>query len=277
MNKHGLRLKNKAGYTLVEVTLFLALSSMLSLIAFVGLGPRLRNVRFTSGMRTINDVITKQSANLDVGFNSGSDRFSCTTSGSGANARPVIVDPATVNGSSGATGSSAACVINGKAFYFQANRLTTYYITSLTKPRQGCITPTISDLDRLMCYAPYAFNGDTKPPAAVQTNYPNGITFSRSASGGDPKTDGSQAFGYIIDPDTNVRYQFVYGLTHSDNWTNNSRDPGSWGGFQQLGKDDLALNQTKTYCFGLSGRVAGIRITPDTTVPVLSFEDSACL
>lgn len=263
---------NKQGYTLIEVTLFLALSSVLSLVAFVGLGPRLRNVRFTSGMRGISDVISKQSANLDVGFNSGSDAYECKVVGTGASAKPVI-SPVAIGSKS--TGSSEGCVINGRVFFFDNSRLTTYYITSLRKIRDGCSHS--SDLERLLCYAPRAYNSvfnTQQPPAPVVSPYPNGITFNKSV-GGSSKTNSSQAFGYLIDPETSSRYQFVYGVRSAGSG-GQPRNPGDFGGANEFKTSDMALSESKSYCFNLSGRFASLKTSPNSLTPVLTFEDEAC-
>lgn len=272
MNKQGADLKNKGGYTLIEVVLFLALTSAVSLIAFVGLGPRLRNVRFTSGMRSISDTVTKQSSNLMTGFNSGSG-YKCVVNGSGSNATPSID-----RDTAGTSGSSEGCVINGRAFYFDTNRLVTYYITSLAKPREGCITETSTDLQRLLCYSPRAYNtafaAYPRPPEPVVTNYPNGITFTKSSD--DASSVPSKSFGYLVDPETNVQYQFVYHSRTKPGVGANRSNPGDYGGANALEQTDLNLSERKTYCFSLNSRYAGLKITPDSTTPVLSFEEASC-
>lgn len=275
MNTQRFSLKNSQGYTLIEVTLFLALSAMLSFIAFAGLGPRMRNVRFTSGMRTINDTIGKQFANLDTGLNVGSDGFSCVKQGD----QPAIIQ--NLDGS-GITGGSQDCVINGRAFFLDQGKMTVYYITSLREMKSGCNPAADPDVDqnlqRLLCYSPHAFNtafGTQRRPDPLNYTYPGGITFKGSVDSL-AAIDGSQAFGYIVDPGTNAKYQFVYGKTHSGNFANGNSNPGSWGGVTPFGPQDLVLNQVKSYCFGLSSRYASITISPNSDTPSLIFEDSRC-
>ena len=68
---------NTKGFTLLEVSLFLAVSGALGLIAFVGLGPRLRNVRFTQSIRLIESTINAQFAASQSGQNNRPANFIC--------------------------------------------------------------------------------------------------------------------------------------------------------------------------------------------------------
>lgn len=60
---------NAAGFTLVEVVLFLALSALFLLIAFTGLVGRSQNVQFTDSIRSLEGFMQKQISDVRNGVN----------------------------------------------------------------------------------------------------------------------------------------------------------------------------------------------------------------
>ena len=151
---------NTKGFTLLEVSLFLAVSGALGLIAFVGLGPRLRNVRFTQSIRLIESTINAQFAASQSGQNNRPANFICQSSGGGLSVSALADNP---------VGSSEDCVINGKVVYFENNKMTFYSVISRRSPLPvsgvDCLTTSsLSELQR--CYTPRLTGTGVRCPTA---------------------------------------------------------------------------------------------------------------
>lgn len=71
--------ERQAGYTIVEVTLFLAISGLLFLIAVLGTGATIRSVRFTDSGRTLAAFVQKQYDDIISGVNPRGNDVTCTT------------------------------------------------------------------------------------------------------------------------------------------------------------------------------------------------------
>ena len=95
--------KNKRGFTIIEVVLFLALSAGFFLIIFIGIGPRTRQVQFSEGMRDVETYMKKQYEFLFSGVNSRSAGDLCDGS--------TITDP----------GEDTGCFVMGRAMSLTAD------------------------------------------------------------------------------------------------------------------------------------------------------------
>lgn len=69
----------QAGYTIVEVTLFVAVSGLLLLVAVVGTGTTIRTIRFTDSARSLTTYVQKQYDALINGVNSRPGDISCNS------------------------------------------------------------------------------------------------------------------------------------------------------------------------------------------------------
>lgn len=267
---------NKQGYTLLEVTLFMAISGLLALIAMTSLGPRFRNVRFTSGMRELQTAVSKNAGDLTKGVNARSGTVRCQSAppaGGGTNAPSI-------NTSSSAAGSSEACVVNGRLFLFESDKLTTYTITSLREPTTaGCANSTSTDAeakkfqDLVSCYRPSLLS----QPPINQAPYQSGITYT--------KTEGNNTFdytwkglGYLIDPATNQSYAFIYKpntapcnpATCSQILTNQTALHKGGDGSGSI------VSYKPSFCFSLGSRYASLSADTVNSQVKLNFEDSIC-
>ena len=178
---------NSKGYTLIEVSLFLAITGLLALIVFAGLGPRLRNVRFTQGVRATESSLTKQSANFQSGV---SNRPPSACVSDQLFGYKVKVSAGTQTG-----GTSADCIINGRLVVLRATGLEYYPILSWRTPPSTC--PTTPGLSRVLCFGPTSFDNVNIPKQTM--TYPSGIANSQPAV----------AYGYIQDPEGSQVYGFV--------------------------------------------------------------------
>lgn len=176
---------NRRGYTLLEVSLFLAISGALTLVAIVALGPRLNNVRFTSNMRGLQENISKEFINAEGGTSRAVDG-SCSV---GAN-------QITIAASNDSAGSRKDCVLVGKLATFTNEGVRYRSIVASKDPQPGCG----DDLD--------TFDGVRN--CNVATAVTEGES-SYSYPGGLAITSGEgRSMGYVRSPNGNVLSRFSF-------------------------------------------------------------------
>jgi len=256
----------KQGYTLLEVTLFLAISGGLALIAFVGLGPRLRNVRFTDGMRTIQSRVNQELTDSDFGQNDRSTNFVCKPEFVfWGNSRP---SQSLKNGTN--DNDSGGCVMNGKLVYFTPDKLVVYNILSLqneyTPPSTNCGTITDEFVRLITCNAPVLLDSGTAVnPPRQEYGYKNGVTYKVPAD----TAASPRGFGVIRNPINNRSYQFYYTASQPIGRTS----------APALGLSEVKVSQVtrsgsnKPACFELDGRNAQLKFNSDGSQPILAFDE----
>lgn len=228
------------GFTLMEVTLFLAISSALSLVAFVGLGPRLRNVRFTDAVRGVEASVTKavSDARLGKGQTGG---FVCSSDGSALVLKKEEQSTA---------GTSQACVIAGVTVFFKNDTTQLQYQQVVARRTKTASCANVSLETFYNCYqARPLLEADGIPPGTV--DYANGLRQTSSSvvlDGTETKPDGV-AIGYVRDPETNKEYLFINGKGE---------------------------NSTAKVCYALGGRKASLNFSTDSIEPKVIFDDEAC-
>ncbi len=98
-----MRFSNQKGFTIIEVILFLALSSLFLAVAFVGIRGRTANVQFTDSMRSLQSFLVSEQNKVLNGVNSSATAPSgCGNAGS-------------------ATGESNECILIGRVVSFGKN------------------------------------------------------------------------------------------------------------------------------------------------------------
>lgn len=96
--------RRQAGYTIIELSLFLGISALLFTVAIFATGNTIRNARFTDSGRSLEAHVQKQYDNIINGVNPRSNSLSCTGG--------VV--------SSGAqTPGTSNCLLIGKLLLFQ--------------------------------------------------------------------------------------------------------------------------------------------------------------
>lgn len=220
------------GYTLLEVSLFLAISGGLTLVAIVALAPRLTNVRFTSAMRGLHENVTKQMAASELGYNNLAGKYECSAPGGNFNI---------TFGSS----SSSSCVFVGRLAVFNSGRVDYRSIAAL-RTTATCPQPKYSYEALTQC------NLATVIPA-ITTNYDysNGIkTFSSV-----PVVYG---YGYVKSPDNNSTYRFIV------------QNP-SASLFQLKDATLVPAGTNPKVCYQLSNRRAHLVLSATRAEPTLEF------
>ncbi len=256
---------NTKGYTLLEVMLFLAISGAIALTAFVGLGPRLANARFTSSIRSLEANFTQEMQESQAGLNSRDGVSKCKAVSDGSEQKPEID-----SGTNEASGTSNECVINGRLAVFKEKSVDYHAIVSLRKggSNVGCEN-TSNYANMVTCYRPVVVR-ESESPAPIQYPYPYKARI-RSTS---PVTDFTDvavnpavAFGYITDPNTGVSYRFFH--------TKAGGDLSAESGINS-GNTIISDRDTRYICLGLENRRAKLSFSTSSIKPTVEFEGTGC-
>lgn len=107
---------NNGGFTVIEVTIFLAITSMLLLIALGGTGVALRNIRFTDSTRNVHGYFQKQYDDILNGVNARTNDFAC---------KDGVIDDSSSN-----EAGASSCLYLGKLLDIQndSTTITAYHV-----------------------------------------------------------------------------------------------------------------------------------------------------
>lgn len=245
---------NKKGYTILEVTLFMAISAILALAAFAGLGPRLRNVRFTDSVRSLESSINAQFSDAQVGSNSRGS-INCTE------------DTYTVRVSTAAGGASAGsaqgCVVNGLVAVFDNNSNEIKYRKVVSKripTSENCLTDinNATLFNKLRnCYKSAILPNASEEPEIYK--YSNGLAQKTPQVG----------FGYAQDPNGSDKTIFSYVVYTSDA---NNYGVGFTNGLTTFRFDPA---HSFSQCFNLGERDSTFTFTNSSLKPKIE-NDSGC-
>lgn len=236
---------NRRGYTLLEVTLFMAISAGLAVVAFVGLGPRLRNIRFTDSVRSLESNIAKNFSERVNGVNNRTSPASCTLNGS---------NDIVLNNGTNEAGSTENCVNNGLVAIFRysgANQVVYRTIVSLRKPRAGCVDPGTPIEMLLQCHSATMVNSPLAPDASY--SYVHGLTQSSNHTG----------FAYLIDPNSGATYRLQITDTLSGGYSGRM----SASNFTRV----TAVTSSFPLCFNLGSRQARFTFSNQSLTPRVQF------
>lgn len=240
---------NEQGYTLLEVTLFLAISGLLALVAFIGLGPRLRNVRFTEAVRSLESSIQRNLAESNLGSRQMSSQITCQPADSGGGLSIQRDQPG--GSQSGATGS---CVLNGRVAIIEQGNITYREIVSLRESAECAVGSAFQAIAE--CHRATVLSNDQQSP--ITHNYNNGV----QAISGLPSS-AVQGYGYVVHPADGSRIIFRY------------QQPDSTGGGILLSEaTEVETNPSSSLdvCYALSSRRAQITFSNQTLTPIVNFE-----
>lgn len=227
------RRSQQAGFTLIEVMLFLAITGLLFLIGFFGTGAQIRSVRFNDSMRGLHSYLQKQYGLVSTGANPRDASSTCTSSG-GLGQPPTFGSGTSVSGDT--AGDAGDCVLLGRLMKFEPNtsKLTSYYIVGRRLDFGQLTGDDMTDL---------ANSGPTISPQAADNYQVNwGVGFYQpSNSAASAQT---QALAYLRSPSTGKILTFAFSGTAVTNAT----APGNDGGFRSA-ITTASLAKQAGYCF----------------------------
>lgn len=264
MNKATFTLRNSKGFTLLEVTLFLAISAALAVIAIVGLAPRLRNVRFTSAVRGLETNLQSH-LTQNEGQNTRSGITSCSYNGS---SQAMVINPA---GGDSSPGTAAECVLNGVVAIFDYNsatpsssRILYRKIVSSRLPQGAC---NDSGLDKVIRCHKATLLDEVESPTNAIYNPEGGLTMQQPVFSA-PANNGKIGFGYVQDPNATTRFQFI-------------ATPKNWGSGTLIFKGPLAsgvnmyaaANDSFAACFQMDSRQVKFTFKNSLTEPDVAINE----
>lgn len=95
----------QAGFTIVEISLFMAITGLLFVIALAGTGNAIRSFRFTDSGRSLESFVQKQYDDILNGLNNRNNTVSCNNG---------VIDP-----SAGQSVGTSNCLLMGKLLVFR--------------------------------------------------------------------------------------------------------------------------------------------------------------
>jgi len=215
---------------------------MLALIAFAGLGPRLRNVRFTDAVRTLESTTQRQLSDFQSGVNARPANIGCTVSGDLPQLSEVETDQT--------AGSSANCIINGRVALCSEESVRFFPVVSVRKISTSCTPhPTYAEL---FCYGPTIVGYAS---SVSESSYNNGLRMKIDSAGR------KVAILYLQDPNgTETRLLPL----------NDAQVPTS--GVYKIEVGDVGSNFPSSLCVELSGRSAKLEYNENGLKPTVTFE-----
>lgn len=131
----------QAGFTIVEISLFMAITGLLFLVALVGTGNTIRTFRFTDSGRSLEAFAQKQYDDIINGLNNRSNTISCSGG--------------VVNLGVGQAVGSSNCLLMGKLIVFRAgNPTATVYNVLGSEPANA--NYSLSDNQLIIDFQPTA-------------------------------------------------------------------------------------------------------------------------
>jgi type II secretory pathway pseudopilin PulG len=210
-------MKRQSGFTIIEVTIFLALTSMLFLIAFFGTGVFVQQSRFSDGMRRLESYLQSQYEEVVSGVNPRDSTVTCASGTS--NVVPGASSPGTTS-----------CVLLGKLIVFTggSDTVESYYVVGMNSQAYLTTDPVTTIITSLA------------PRAADNTNVstfesPWGIRFvqGKRASSGGPMN----AIAFLRSPVSSQVVTYVY------------NHPSVSAPLAPFISSSLATNTTANFCF----------------------------
>jgi type II secretory pathway pseudopilin PulG len=235
---------NKRGFTLLEVALFFSITGLLALVAFAGLGPRLRNVRFTDATRTLEASVQQELSNYQFGVNQRESNINCMPGASG----PVV--SVVTSGPGVEAGRLGDCIINGRLVVLRADKADYYPIISLRKKIIGCSPDT--QYGEIFCHGPtvVGFTG-----SVTERQYNNGASKKAGTADG--------ALIYLQDPNGTESKLFGY---------NQNNLPTDLTPVHLIDKASDIISLPINFCLTLSGRAAQLQYANNSLRPKVTFE-----
>lgn len=172
-----LRTKKQGGFTVIEVTIFVAISGLLLAVALLGTGATIRSVRFSDSVRSLQSYIQTQYDQIINGVNPRTGQEACQNS---------QVDTSVPAGQAPGT---SGCLLLGKYMHITlgSDTIQSYYVVG-SEPAN--VPSDASDEDLIKLYNPHIV---TTPQADAYL-----IPWGATVSGTKRLSDGREVTGYAL-------------------------------------------------------------------------------
>ena len=202
--------RKQAGFTIIEVLLYLGVVGLLFLIAFWGTNGQVDVFRFSDSVRNLDSFLEQQYSDVQNGINPRSDQYTCTASGSSP---PAITQQSPGDGP---VGAQPDCLLLGKMIIFNPGNgnVQVYYIVGQNVPYTSLTGDDITDIHN---------SHPTLSQVVTQTyQMDGGINFFQP-SGFYPPSSLTEAFAFIRSPSSGNTLTFVF----NNNEVNAGTAPGA--------------------------------------------------
>ncbi len=246
-----MNLQNQKGFTIIEVILFLALSSSFMMIAFMGIRGKTANIQFTDSMRSLHGYLVSEQTKVFNGVNSSvTTPIACDGAKPGESTNCVLVGRVVTFGEDPPPNSDLS-VVGVDVMYGEKHSEEYYEANSLT-----------SDIAKIDASKP-------KSDGSVDTytiEWGTGFKASKSKNGGTSGVEINK-LGWLMSPDASRIIPIVFN-TPSD----------VDGDHYKVSADGshIADEINAKFCFeSVDGNVASINFDDDSSI-VLTFDDTDC-
>ncbi|HEV2412867.1 MAG TPA: prepilin-type N-terminal cleavage/methylation domain-containing protein, partial [Candidatus Saccharimonadales bacterium] len=185
----------QAGFTIIEVMLYLGVAAMLFLIAFWGTEGQVNQFRYSDAARNLNSYIQEQYNSVQSGTNPREATETCTATG----AQP----PSFGTGSPNPTGGNAdECILLGKLVQFTpgSSTVNVYYVVGYNAPFTSLTGDDLTDIKNSQ--------PTISPIDATTTNISGGLTFYQPGSV--PPSGLSESFAFLRSPSSSNILTFAF-------------------------------------------------------------------
>lgn len=190
--KHKNSVNGQRGFTIIETTLFLAISAALVLVAILGTGSVIRSVRFTDSMRSTQAFVQSEYAEILNGVNPRDAAAICGASSA--------VEP-----------GKSDCLLLGKLVHFPVGEdtLNSYYVVSEVPPLNDSDYANLSDTKLIQKVNPEV----VKNVGEGTFNVPWGAIISDSKR----LSDGKQVNAYMVlrSPQSSRLVSYTFSIPNS--------------------------------------------------------------
>lgn len=182
------RVKQPKGFTIIEVSLFLAVSGFLLLITVFGMGSVMKQQQFRSSMNSVESYINQQYNDIQTGVSNRRANIACSASG---------MSNVSIGDSLGSVaGSSENCMLAGR--YYELSTLDIKASDVVGKNDDNCqlTSSDISKLSEATCFT--KVTGTNNSAQGIKFSWGNVLQSGRgrAIAVGDPENFGYTAVGY---------------------------------------------------------------------------------
>lgn len=243
----------QSGFTVIEVTLFLAVSGLLIVGLFMAVGASLNEQRYRDATQTFKSLLQEQYSDLANTQNSRSNNWSCNDSN------------ATVGTATSVFRGQTNCMLVGKYMTIDKGDIKIYTVVATEK---AITNPSLSDISALRSSGNYRLNISTTGVETTSLEWGTELAWPASGSGARTPRERTMGLLFIRSPDSGRTYTFT-----SDSLINVPS-----GGVAATAFDDILQNsdtipgrRTRTLCVYSDGLGRG----GDQAITLRAYADSA--